>query len=118
MLKLFVTIAFLALIFNQIPLTEVVDVIASTEPVYFMLAVLMRYLQRIVMAYRTRILARHQALDLPIKDIVSVGLVATFYGVFLPGTLAGGAVRWYRFNRIVSRPSQVLVMILWQDALN
>lgn len=116
--KLLITVAILVIIFYRIPINNVIEIIKTCEPTYFALAVFMQYLQRIVMGYRTRILAIHQGMDVNPSKFVSIGLIATFYGVFLPGTLAGGAVRWYKLNKITAMPSQTLVMILFDRMID
>lgn len=117
-IKLVLTAAILVFIFQRIPLENVVEVILASNPLFFALAVLMRLLQRILMGVRTRLLARHQAMNLSTGNLVSAGLIATFYGLFLPGSLAGGAVRWYKLNKIVSMPSEVLVLIAYDRMID
>jgi glycosyltransferase 2 family protein len=44
--------------------------------------------------------------------IFEISTVATFYGLFAPGELGGGAVRWYRMSRPTGRRAQVVAAIV------
>lgn len=117
-LKLVITVGILMFIFNRIPVADVAGVIAKANPVYYALAIVTCLLQRLLMGWRTRILAWHQSMTLSTSQLVTAGFVATFYGFFLPGSMAGGAVRWYKLNKIVSMPSEVLVMIAFDRMID
>lgn len=117
-LKILLTIVIFGFIFYKVPFGTVLSAIKNCNPIYFLLAVSMRYAQRIVMGYRSSILAKHQGLAVGPAKLVNIGLIATFYGVFLPGTLAGGAVRWYKLNKLTSEPSKVLVMVIYDRMID
>jgi uncharacterized protein (TIRG00374 family) len=54
-----------------------------------------------------------QTTTLSTYRIFVVNLVTRFYGLFLPGTLAGGAVRWYQFKKSGVAAADALAAIIF-----
>lgn len=46
------------------------------------------------------------------------GIDRAFNGLLLPCTLAGGGVRWYMLNKIVSMQPEILVLIVFDRMIN
>lgn len=93
-----ISLALLGYVFSLIPLYEINNALLSISlPLLvagFLITLLSQYLTSVQMCM---IMAR-QATALSSYRIFVVNLVTKFYSLFLPGTLAGGAVRWYQFK--------------------
>jgi len=109
--KLAITVGILAYIFGKIPGSEVIGSIASADPWYILAAFSITGIIRILEACQMKILTDHQRLSLSLSDIVGIGFASSFYSLFLPGFLSGGAIRWYRFSRPENKPFEALASI-------
>jgi uncharacterized protein (TIRG00374 family) len=58
-----------------------------------------------ISAAKSTLLARQQAMKISLAEMTKIGFTSSFYGLFLPGPIAGGLVRWYKINRIERSPS-------------
>jgi uncharacterized membrane protein YbhN (UPF0104 family) len=85
---------------------------------YVLVGLAMTPLTLLVGAVYTRMLAERQGLTLTIGQIVHIGYVTQFYGLFVPGVIAGGAIRWYKFARTGGKPVQALTTIAFGRLLN
>ncbi|MFW9929579.1 MAG: lysylphosphatidylglycerol synthase transmembrane domain-containing protein [Candidatus Thorarchaeota archaeon] len=110
-IKIIISIILLAYLFSIIPVTEVVSSIKSAE-IYlvligFILAAPISYLSALETQYLTKI----QGMSLSVFEILKIHLVTSFYGLFLPGTLSGGAVKWYKFSKYGNKFSAAAVVV-------
>ena len=99
MLKLVATVGVLAYIFSIIPFSEVITSLRSVKLSYVFLALLIVLFRCYLRAVQMKRFTDMQALSLSITQIFKINLTTSFYGLFLPGYLAGGAIRWYKFAR-------------------
>lgn len=93
-LKALITSGLLYYIFNNIPVSEIVPAIASARIHFFVIAFLLVLLMNYVASCRMKRLTDRQGMTVTRRRIFEINLIANFYGLFLPGSLAGGAVRW------------------------
>jgi glycosyltransferase 2 family protein len=91
--------ALLLLIFRVVPFGDVVRSIRSAAPGKLAIAFALLFVQRLVAAWRMRLLTDQQNLRLSLPEIFEIGTTSTFYGLILPGTLSGGLIRWYKLAR-------------------
>ena len=61
--------------------------------------------------WQMRHLARLQAMDLAVGELVKLQLATAFYGLFLPGILAVGGFRWYRLARLGGSGPATLALV-------
>lgn len=100
LLRLVIGLAILFYIFTFIPFDGVLSAISGAQADFLALAFLVLVLERFTAALRTRILTGHLGMmGLSVWKLWEINTVATFYGMFLPGELAGGAVRWYKMSQ-------------------
>ena len=97
-LQVIVSFTLLGYVFSLIPLNEINDALLSISiPLLltgFLVTLFSQYLTSVQMCW---VMGR-QTTTLSTYRIFVVNLVTKFYGLFLPGTLAGGVVRWYHFK--------------------
>ena len=109
--KLVVTGALLYVVFWKIPFADVARLMRSTDPTLFALGTALLFVMRWLASLRLRVLTAAQGTPFSVAKIYEISLIAGFYAMLLPGSLAGGAVRWYRMNRNVHKPAEVLTAI-------
>jgi len=116
--KLSVGLGLLYYIFTIIPFTEVVASIFSADGAYLALAFLVLILERFAAAGRMKILSDQAGLSLSTYKICEIGIVATFYGMFIPGDLGGGVVRWYKMSQPTKRRAEALAAITFDRLID
>jgi len=111
--KIVVTIGILVFIFSKIPITDVWLSLKHTIMLYVGISFLILIGMRYVMAYRIKILTNVHKMKISLHQFVKISLLSSFYGFFLPGTLAGGAVRWYKISKADNKPAESLAAIVY-----
>ena len=108
-----VSITLLGYVLSIIPLNEISNALFSISlPLLlagFLVTLFSQYLTSVQMSW---VMGR-QTTMLSTYRIFVVNLVTQFYGLFLPGTLAGGAVRWYHFKISGVAPADALAAIIF-----
>lgn len=110
-LRLVVGVAILYYIFTFIPFADVLAAIASAKSSFLALAFLVLVAERFTAALRVRILTDRVGMSLSVFKIWEINTLATFYGMFLPGELAGGAVRWYKMSQPNKKRAEAAAVI-------
>lgn len=95
-LKLVVAAGLLYLIFSRIPLSGVLQTVMRADPWLVILGVLTLLVTVAISAMRIGLLVRAQGMSISLARLSEINLISRFYGLFLPGTIAGGAIRWHR----------------------
>jgi len=98
-LKWALSLFLLALVLIYVPLRDVGNVLANAKPLWVACGIAVLLIMRLTSAYRMYIITHHQGISLSIIDIFKIGFVTAFFGLFLPGYIAGGAIRWHMLSR-------------------
>lgn len=112
-LKLLVSVAVLALIVRQVSFHAIADALRGADPRLVLLGILPLPLMSWLAALQMRVATELQGLKLPLRRIIEVNLSTAFYGLFLPGVIAGGALRWYQFSSPDGKPLEALAAIVY-----
>lgn len=110
-LKLFVAGGILYYIFSRIPIRDVFSSMKSAYVLYIVYGVALTLCIRVIEAYQMKLITMKQGLTLSVPKIYTISLITVFYGLFLPGYLAGGVIRWYKFSEHDKSPAEALVAI-------
>lgn len=110
-LRLGVGVGILYFLFTFIPVPEVVAALATASPRWLALSLVVLAAERYLSAVRVTILSRQAGMSLTVWRNLEISLAATFYGMFLPGELAGGAVRWYKMSRPGGRRAEAAAVL-------
>jgi len=97
-LKVLVAIALLYLLFRFIPMRDVIEVMALANGGWVTAAFIVLVFERLSAAWRTKLLTDRLEMSLSVLKLWEINTISIFYSTFLPGDLAGGAVRWYRMS--------------------
>lgn len=110
-LKLSITFGVLYYVLTIIPFSEVVRSVMSARVSYIIIALLVSPFVIYVEAYGMKILTDKQGMLLSIRQIVDINLITRFYGLFLPGSLAGGAIRWHKLSQPNNKWTEALASL-------
>ena len=110
-IKIILSGIILAYLQSIIPLNEIIDSIRSTNLLLFIVGILLATPINYLSALETQYLTRIQGIDLSVYEILKIHLATSFYGLFLPGILSGGAVKWYKFSKYGTKTSAAAVVV-------
>jgi uncharacterized protein (TIRG00374 family) len=109
--KIVLSVIIIIYLLRTIPLPSIISSLRSADPFMVVTGLLLIFLISYLSAFETRFLTRVQDLDLTVLDIFKILLSTNFYGLFLPGSLSGGAVKWYKFSQHGKRSSAAVVVV-------
>ena len=98
-LKVVISLVLLFVIFRKVQFKEILAAFAVARPLPILIGLALVMLGRWVSAMRIKRLTDSQRMGFSTWQHFSISSIATFYGMALPGMLAGGAIRWHRFSR-------------------
>ncbi|MDX1541795.1 MAG: lysylphosphatidylglycerol synthase transmembrane domain-containing protein, partial [Geminicoccaceae bacterium] len=101
----------LLLLFSFVPLTSVTAALGGIGAGWLALATVVAALELVTRSVRLGILTAWHRMPLSTAAIVEINLISGFYALFLPGELAGGALRWYRMSRPSGQRAEALAAI-------
>ena len=112
LLQCLITATVLGYLLRKVPFADIARTLNSADLGYVVLALMLQVAMRLPNAVRIKIIADAQALRLSIKTIVSILLSTSFYGLLLPGVLAGGAATWIKYVQHGADASRALACIV------
>ena len=102
----------LAYLFYSIPVKEIINSILSTNLYFFAVGILSAVPINYLSAFETQYLTGIQGIKLSVTEILKIHLATSFYGLFLPGILSAGAVKWYKFSKFGKKSSAAAVVVI------
>lgn len=107
-LKLSVTVICLYLVFSKAGAEQILSIIRSINPLFFLAASLIYILAQLVSAFRWKLLL---AEAFSIRRLFSLYMIGAFFSSFLPGIIGGDAVKAYYLNKDAKKLSLTLASI-------
>lgn len=98
-LRLAVTGGLLVAILQFVSLGDVAAAIGSARPEWLAAAVPLILAAPFLSAVRLRLLLSAQGPQIRLSEIVRINFATSFWVLALPGTLAGGPIRWFKLSR-------------------
>lgn len=111
-IRLAVTAFLLALLARRIDFSAVWKALADADLRFVLPAFLAYLLGDLCLAQQKAIGLRPLNLRLGALDVFRIGLIASFYGLFLPGELVGGLAMWYKLSREGGQPIESAVLLV------
>jgi glycosyltransferase 2 family protein len=111
--RIVVSSAILALLFSFIPFGDVVAALRGADPLFVLLAFGLVPVTTAMSAAQLKVLTDQQGMPLSFSEIVQINLATHFYGIFVPGYLAGGLYRWHRMAQPANQPAQAFAAIAY-----
>ena len=72
---------------------------------YFLLTGVLANCDRVLMAFKWNLLLQVKQLRVPFREVLKSYYFGTFWGIVLPSSIGGDAVRVYRFASLTRAPS-------------
>ncbi|MDA8166032.1 MAG: lysylphosphatidylglycerol synthase transmembrane domain-containing protein [Desulfobacteraceae bacterium] len=111
--KLLLSGGLLAYLFWKFPAADTFAAMRETRLLPFAGAALTLFPITLLGGCQALYMTRAQGIPLSLRDMVRINLATAFYALFLPGVLAGGAVKWYKLARAGSKPAQAAAVVLF-----
>jgi hypothetical protein len=115
--KWILSVSLLALVLWHVPLREIGGELRHAKPLWVIFGIGLYLVIRMCAAYRMHLIIRLQEMSLSTFEIFKIGLVTSFFGLFLPGHIAGGAIRWHLLSRKGRKGVEALASVAF-DRLN
>lgn len=112
-LPVLITIALLGYLATIIPIKDIVNAATHISLSYVALALAVSLFVKFLHSVQMSWILGRQKSSLSILNIYVINLITSFYTLFLPGTLAGGAVRWYQFTKSGVKAESALAAIIF-----
>jgi uncharacterized protein (TIRG00374 family) len=112
LLKIGLSVALLALLFTRIGIGEAMGAIREMDPGAFAAAFLLFLSGVLIRAYRWQGLLGAVQLHVPLRRLVVLYFVGSFFNTFLPTGVGGDVVRMYELSRDSQRTSESVGTVL------
>ncbi len=109
--RLIVSGGIMVYILRTLPLTELAVAFRNAHLGYVVLSFLLTPPRIYMAAVQMWMLTRAQKISLSARQLLAINLSTAFYGLFLPGYLSGGAIRWYKISRPDKKSVEALAAI-------
>ncbi|HSE83427.1 MAG TPA: lysylphosphatidylglycerol synthase transmembrane domain-containing protein [Thermodesulfobacteriota bacterium] len=117
-LKLSIAFGILYYLFTKISFSEVITSIVSAKISYVLIGLLMVFFARYLAAYRMKLLTDKQGMSLSLFQVFEISFITSFYGLFLPGYLTGGAIRLYKLSRPDNKWTEALASMVFDRLID
>ena len=111
LLRTGIALGILILLFRFIPVSDVLAALLFISIPYLVLGLAIVLIKHFLTAYQMRLLINHQGISLNTYQVFQINMLTQFYSLFLPGDLAGGAIRWYHFSRPNKKRAEAVAAI-------
>lgn len=112
-LRLIVSLAIMTYILSVLPREELVAALRGVDLGVFGLALLCFAPTVYLAARKLQILLAGQDMRFSVRRLCAINLSSEFYGLFLPGSLAQGAVRWHKIQKDESKRVEAASVVLY-----
>ena len=117
-LRIIVAAALLYLLFRFIPISEVMKVMVLADGWWVAAAFVILIFERLTAAWRMKLLTDQLAMPLSVFKLWEISTVSVFYTTFLPGDIAGGAIRWYRMSKPLGQRAQAFAALAFERLID
>ncbi|MGA9291872.1 MAG: lysylphosphatidylglycerol synthase transmembrane domain-containing protein [Ignavibacteriaceae bacterium] len=111
LLKFIISGALLVYLFTLIPFSKILLSIESADYFLVITGILLGISIQYFSAFETGYLTKVQGMPLSTFKILKIHLTTSFYSFFLPGTISGGAVKWYKFSKHGNKSAAAAVVL-------
>jgi glycosyltransferase 2 family protein len=110
--RLAIACGLLAFIFSYVPVAAVVTRFTGVRPLPLLAALLATLLSRWVSAIQFKCLTDVQHMNVSLRRIFYINTTTSFYQLFLPGYISGGAIRWKKLASGADNADKALSVIV------
>lgn len=98
-LRLLLSALLIAFVVTRVDLSRVIDLLASIRPHFFLIALLVVVLERVIFSYKWNLLLATKKLDLPLIRVIKIYYISNFISTFLPSSIGVDVLRAYSLNK-------------------
>lgn len=111
-IRIFISITLIIFILSKINILELIDSIKSINIFFFLLALLTHIIIIPVRAFMWQTSLAVQNIGVPLKTLISMNLIAAFFGNFLPTSMGGDIVRAYDISKYSGQKVKPIATII------
>jgi len=108
----------LVILLGYINVSHVLSAVRSANLIYIPSCILIVLAVRILNAYQLIIAIRRQNVSLTLWRSFAINTIASFYGLFLPGILTAGAVKWYKLASESGKRAEAFATMAFVKTVN
>ncbi|MGB0911696.1 MAG: lysylphosphatidylglycerol synthase domain-containing protein, partial [Nitrospirales bacterium] len=116
--KLIVTVLTLAYILTIIPITPITQTLGKLEFVSVIWSVPIILLSSVVAALQLKVFTDNHHMHLSFPRILSINFSTEFYNLFLPGFIAGGAIRCHKLSQYNKKQAEAFAALVLNRLMN
>ena len=111
--RIAVSAALISYLLLKVPLKDVGRALLGARPIWLAVAFTLVGATNLLAALQMRSILAVQGMRFTLRQISAINLVTKFYGLFLPGYLAGGVIRWNHFSGPEGKRAQAFAAMLF-----
>jgi uncharacterized protein (TIRG00374 family) len=111
LIKIILTAGILVYIFVKIPFNKILLSISSANIILILAVIALNIPIVLLSSFQTKYLTAAQKISISFGQILKIYLTTSFYSLFLPGSITGGAVKWYKFAKYTSKAAAAAVVV-------
>jgi len=116
--KYLVTVTILYYLFQHIPVSRVVASLSDAKVIYILSALFLQISIRYINALQLKIFSHQQGMTFTVFQLTKINFITQFYGLFLPGELSSGLVKWHKLSRENKMRAQAVTCIVLTRAIH
>lgn len=112
LLRFLVSFLIIAFIIIKVDFSEVIVLLPGVKIHFILIALLWLLLDKVVMSYRWSILLKSKGIEIPIFQIIKIYFLSSFWGTFLPSSVAPDAIKVYVARKHGSSTTDILSSVV------
>ncbi|WP_454064823.1 lysylphosphatidylglycerol synthase transmembrane domain-containing protein [Candidatus Nitrospira salsa] len=118
LLKFTVTILILTYIFSIIPYASIVTALNSLDVTAILSLIPIILISFLVAAGQLKMFTDNHQMHVSFMRIIGINFSTEFYNLFLPGYLAGGAIRWHKLSKDNKKRAEAFAALILNRVVN
>jgi uncharacterized protein (TIRG00374 family) len=111
-LRFFISFFIIVFIISKVDFNKVIDLLPKIKLHFILIGLLWLLLDRVVMSYRWAILLRTKEIKIPLFNITKIYFLSSFWGTFLPSSVAPDVIKVYVASKHNSNTSDVVSSVV------
>ncbi len=113
LIKLVISFGILYYLLTTIPFSDILKSLLAARLNFVLIPILIIPIMVYLAATQMKILTSKQGMSLSLWQIFKINFITHFYGLFLPGYISGGVIRWYKFSKPEGKRAEAFSAILF-----
>jgi len=110
--KFLVTVGILYYLLKNIPFHQVFASLVNAKIIFIFLALLLQIGIQYLNAAQLMIFSKKQKMEFTVLELMKINFITQFYGLFLPGELSAGLVKWHKLSKSNKMHAQAIACIV------